>query len=79
MVPLLATEEQRGSDVDLLIVGKAEADRSLPALQKLETRFRREFNVTLYSPREFPGSWLRGHFLSSVLKGKTVLLKGSLE
>lgn len=36
-------------------------------------------NVTLFSPEEFRRKRaLKDHFLSSVLKGKTILLKGAL-
>ena len=52
----------------------------LPALKKLESRFRREVNVTRFSPEEFRRKRaLNDHFLSSVLKGKTILLKGVLD
>jgi predicted nucleotidyltransferase len=72
-------EEHAGSDVDLMIVGALEQIDLLPALRRLEARFRREVNVTLFSPREFRRKLAKGdHFLKEVLKGKTVLLKGSL-
>jgi predicted nucleotidyltransferase len=73
-------EEHAGSDVDLMIVGTVKQIELLPALRKLEDRFRRAVNVTLYSRREFRSRLAAGdHFLSSVLKDKTVLLKGSLD
>jgi predicted nucleotidyltransferase len=72
-------EEHSGSDVDLMIVGSLQQIDLLPVLRKLEARFRREINVTLFSPREFHRKRAKGdHFLNSVLKGKTVELKGSL-
>jgi hypothetical protein len=47
-------------------------------LRKLEARFRREVNVTLFSPEEFGRKLAnKDHFLHSVLKGKTIPLKGT--
>jgi predicted nucleotidyltransferase len=72
-------EERSTSDVDLMIVGTLKQMDLLPALRKLETRFRREVNVTLFSPEEFHRKLDTGdHFLHSVLKGKTIRLKGTL-
>jgi len=68
MVPLLATKNTR-QDVDLLIVGRLKQIDLLPALQKLETRFRREVNVTLYSPREFRGKLAKGTTFSVCPEG----------
>jgi predicted nucleotidyltransferase len=72
-------EERAGSDVDLMIVGALKQIDLLPILRKLETRFRREVNVTLFSPDEFHRKLGAGdHFLDTVLKGKTIMLKGAL-
>lgn len=72
-------EEHASSDVDLMIVGTLKQIDLLPVLRKLEARFRREVNVTLFSSREFRGKLTQGdHFLHSVLKGKTIFLKGSM-
>jgi predicted nucleotidyltransferase len=72
-------DEHSASDVDLVIVGTLRQIDLLPALRKLETRFHREVNVTLFSPEEFRAKLAAGdHFLRSVLKGKTILLKGAL-
>jgi predicted nucleotidyltransferase len=72
-------EEHSASDVDLMVVGALKQIDLLPALRKLEARFRREVNVTLFSPEEFRRK-LAGedHFLHSVLRGKTIPLKGAL-
>ena len=73
-------EERAQSDVDLMIVGTLTQMDLLPALRKLETRFRREVNATIFSPQEFRRKAAgKDHFLHSVLKGKIVLLKGSLD
>jgi predicted nucleotidyltransferase len=72
-------EERPGSDVDLMIVGTVKQSDLLPALRRLETRFCREVNVTLFSPEEFLAKLAtRDHFLSGVLKGETIPLKGAL-
>jgi DNA-binding transcriptional ArsR family regulator len=64
----------------LMVIGTLKQIDLLPVLRKLETRFRREVNVTLYSPEEFRRKRAAGdHFLHSVLKGKTIPLKGTLD
>ena len=42
--------EHAGSDIDLMIVGTLQQIDLLRILQKLESRFHREVNVTLFSP-----------------------------
>jgi predicted nucleotidyltransferase len=72
-------EEHSGSDVDLMIVGTLKQIDLLPVLRKLEAGFRREVNVTLFSLDEFHRKLgTEDHFLHTVLKGKTILLKGKL-
>jgi uncharacterized protein len=46
-------EEHAGSDIDLMVEGTLQRIDLLPVLRKLESRFRREVNVTLFSPKEF--------------------------
>jgi predicted nucleotidyltransferase len=73
-------EEHSASDVDLMIVGTLKQIDLVPALQKLEASFSREVNVTLFSPEEFHRRLSAGdHFLRSVLSGKTIPLKGTIE
>ncbi|HZZ39124.1 MAG TPA: nucleotidyltransferase domain-containing protein [Acidobacteriaceae bacterium] len=65
------------SDIDLMIVGKIRQIDLVPSLRKLESRFGREVNVTLFSPEEFRRKRAaHDHFISTVLKGKIILLKG---
>jgi predicted nucleotidyltransferase len=72
-------EEHAGSDIDLMLVGTLQQIDLLPVLRKLENLFRREINVTLFSPEEFRRKLASGdHFLSSVMEAKTIPLKGSL-
>lgn len=74
------SEERSASDVDLMIVGTLKQIDLLPALRKLEASFSREVNVTLYSPEEFHRKLASGdHFLRSVLNGKTIAVKGTIE
>jgi predicted nucleotidyltransferase len=71
-------EGHSASDVDLMIVGALKHIDLLPVLRKLEARFRREVNVTLFSPQEFRRKLAaEDHFLHSVLMGKTISLKGT--
>lgn len=73
-------DERPESDVDLLVVGTLQQIDLLPVLRKLESRFRREVNVTLFSPNEFQKKRAqRDHFVSSVLRGTTIPLKGTLD
>ena len=77
----VASREERGaSDVDLLIVGAIGMTEIVPALRRLERRFRREVNVTRYSEGEFVTKRSGGdRFLNSVLKGKLIPIAGSLD
>ena len=73
-------EERVSSDVDLMIVGSVKQIDLVPILRNLEARLGREVNATLYSPREFRDKLVaRDHFLRSVLRGRTILLRGSLD
>ena len=73
-------QEHAGSDVDLMIVGSVKQIDLLPALRKLESGFRRELNATIFAPNEFRRKLAdKDHFIVSVLKGKTIVLKGTLD
>jgi predicted nucleotidyltransferase len=73
-------EEKPASDVDLMIVGSLKQIDLLPSLRKLESRFGREVSVMLFSLEEFRRKLAAGdHFLKTVLKGKTISLKGALD
>ena len=73
-------EEKSASDVDLMIVGSLKQIDLLSSLRKLESRFGREVSVTLFSLEEFRRKLAAGdHFLKTVLKGKTISLKGTLD
>jgi predicted nucleotidyltransferase len=73
-------QEHALSDVDLIVIGRVGlADLSAP-LQALERKFRREFNVTCYSPEEFrQKAEARNHFVMGVLTGEKIFLKGGAD
>ena len=77
---LKAAIEKFGGRIELaLLYGTLQQIDLLPVLRKLEDRFRREVNVILFSPEEFRRKLASAdHFLSSVMKAKTIPLKGSL-
>ncbi len=77
---LARNDDRAESDVDLLVVGTVKQIDLLPVLRELESRFRREVNAMLFSPQEFRRKRaINDHFLTSVLRGKTILLKGTLD
>src|SRR5712692_6901720 len=41
------------SDIDILLIGKPNAEELEAAMSRLEKQFRREINYTLLSPQEF--------------------------
>lgn len=72
--------ERATSDVDLMIVGKIRQIDLVRSLRKLESRFGREVNITMFSPDEYRRKRAaQDHFISNVLKGKVVLLKGAMD
>jgi predicted nucleotidyltransferase len=72
------SEEGAHSNVDVMVVGSVGTAELVPALKRLERRFGREINVTRYSEEESYRKVRNGdHFLSSLLKEKRVMLKGS--
>ena len=71
-------EEQNHSDIDLMVIGSISTADLLPMLRRLEQSFGREINVTRYSEKEFSQKIRnKDHFLSSVLKEKVVMIKGT--
>ena len=74
-----ARGEERGeSDIDLLAVSDGETKRLYSGLAKLESRFNREINPTVYGSSEFRKKLSEGgSFLTDVLKRPHRILKGS--
>jgi len=62
------SQEHRGSDVDLLVVGKVTFAEIVSALDQAQKTINREINPTVYPPGEFRSKLLTGHhFLNTIL------------
>ena len=71
------SEEQRGSDVDLLVVGKVTFAEIVSSLSEAQKTIGREINPTVYPPAEFRSKLVAGHhFLNTVLRGPMFFLIG---
>jgi len=69
--------EQKGSDVDLLVVGEVTFTEVVSAIHEAQGILHREINPTVYPPREFRSKLEADHhFLKAVLKGPMVFLIG---
>ena len=69
--------EKKGSDIDLILVGKIPWDKFTRQIRNLESRLNREINFSSYTPEEFhKESKKDGSFLNLILKGKIIFLKG---
>jgi predicted nucleotidyltransferase len=74
---LARSKENRGSDVDLLVVGKATFAEIVSALDPAQKTINREINPTVYPPGEFRSKLLAGHhFLSTILEKPILFLIG---
>ncbi|MDT4954227.1 MAG: hypothetical protein QOJ02_2365 [Acidobacteriota bacterium] len=70
-------QEHTLSDVDLMNIGSIGLSELSPSLRILEKKFGREINATCYSPKEFRKKVeAENHFVTSVLKGEKIFLKG---
>jgi len=69
------SRETDESDVDLMVVGRAEFDQVVERLGDAEKTLDREINPTVYSIREF-GKKVRGNFLKTVLADKKLFIIG---
>ena len=72
-------EEGKGSDIDLIVVGRPPRAAFTKAIRALEERLNREINFSTFTTGEF-GRELKkeGSFLNTVVEGKVIVLKGSL-
>lgn len=69
--------EKAQSDVDLVIVGELDRKALTSEIRKLEDKLGREINFNLYQSDEFKKkSHEKGSFLSDVVAGKKIKLKG---
>jgi predicted nucleotidyltransferase len=70
-------EEQKGSDVDLLVVGEVTFGEVVSAIHGAQLTLNREINPTVYPSGEFQSKLEAGHhFLKTVLRGPMVFLFG---
>ena len=77
MGPTLEMKEKKLSDIDLVVVGDFPQHEFTREIRKLEGRLNREINFTAYSQEEFQKkSQTEGGFLSEILAGKKILIKG---
>jgi predicted nucleotidyltransferase len=67
------SEERRGSDVDLLVVGKVTFAEVVSALGQAQKAINREINPTVYPPSEFRSKLLAGHHFLNTILGKPIL------
>jgi DNA-binding transcriptional regulator GbsR (MarR family) len=67
--------ETRGSDVDLMVVGKVDFGTIVSKLTNTSKALNREINPTVYSLKEFQ-SKLRANFLKNVLAEKKLFIIG---
>lgn len=72
-----AAEDKPRSDVDLLVIGKIGLKELSKILGPLSRDLGREFNPTVYSPKEFNKKIAEGNvFIESVIKGPKIWLVG---
>ena len=65
------------SDVDLMVIGSVGLAELSSPLRTLEKKFKREFNVTCYSPEEFRKKVEdQNYFVMNVLGQEKIFLKG---
>ena len=70
-------EEEEGSDIDLLIIGKVDEDSLLEGLSKVEQKIQREINYYIYEKTEFDTKKRTDHsFLSELSKVEKIFLVG---
>lgn len=70
-------EEQRRSDVDLLVVGEVTFAEIVSALSGAQEKLGREVNPTVYPPAEFRSKLEAGHhFIKTIMKEGRILLIG---
>ena len=70
-------EEKPDSDVDVLIIGDVDLDLLDARLEKSEKIIGREINYVLYSRKEFREKKGKEGFLTDVLSGKKIMLRGA--
>ena len=70
-------KEGKGSDIDLLIIGKVNEDRLFEEIDKLERKLQREINYAIYGKEDFNKKKKeRNSFILDILKEKKIFLIG---
>ena len=71
------SDEQRGSDIDLLVVGEVTFAEVVSALHQAQSTINREINPTVYPLGEFQSKLLAGdHFLNTIVEEPIFFLIG---
>ncbi len=69
--------EQKGSDVDLCVIGSVQFAEIVSAMSTAQQRLGREINPTVYPPEEFHARVAaKDHFLSALMNGPKIFLVG---
>ena len=68
-------DEHLASDIDIMLIGKLRAEDVVGIFRKLESRFGREMNYSIYPPEEYLQNLDKG-FIADVNKGKKIMLVG---
>ncbi len=70
-------EENRASDLDLMVIGDASFAEVARAVRAAERELRRDVNLAVYPAREFGAKVQQGHsFLTRVIDGKKLFIIG---
>ena len=70
-------EEEKGSDVDVLVVGEVTFSEVVSAIHEAQAILNREINPTVYPPGEFQSKLAAGHhFLRTVVRGSLIFVIG---
>ncbi len=74
---LARSDENRDSDVDVLVVGKVTFAEVVSSFSEVQRTIGREINPTVYPPSEFRSKLAAGHhFLNAVIRGPMLFLIG---
>jgi len=69
--------EQRTSDIDVMVIGRATFDEVVSAMSQAEEKIHREINSVVYPVAEFKRKITSNHhFLKTVLEGEKIFLIG---
>lgn len=70
--------QRAGSDIDLVVVGRATLIDLLPRLRRLQRQLGREINPTIYTPEELRSKYShREHFVRRIMQRPKIMLLGT--